>query len=41
METVGFVFGMMGFIFAIIAMSQVSTMQKEIEKLKSQIDPKS
>ncbi len=37
----GFVFGMMGFIFALTTMGQVSALQKEIEKLKSRIDPKS
>jgi hypothetical protein len=41
METIGFLCGTMGFIFGIIAMSQVSTLQKEVEELKSQVGPKS
>ncbi len=40
METIGFIFGMMGFIFGITAMSQVAELQKEVEELRSQIDPK-
>ena len=41
MQTIGFIFGLMGFIFAITAMGQVSTLQKEVEALKSQMNPKS
>ena len=40
METIGFIFGMMGFVFALTAMGQVSALTKDLEKLKSQIDPK-
>lgn len=35
MEVVGFVFGMMGFICATTAMSQISGLRKELEELKS------
>jgi hypothetical protein len=37
----GFIFGMMGFIFSMTVMGQVSELKKEVEKLKSQLGPKS
>jgi hypothetical protein len=37
---VGFIFGVMGLVFAIIAMKQTSELLKEVEKLKSRLDPK-
>jgi hypothetical protein len=39
--TAGFTFGIMGFIYGITALGQVSQLKKEVEKLKSQIDLKS
>ena len=43
-----YIFGMIGFIFGIVglslagtAMAKVSALEKEVEKLKSQIGPKS
>ncbi len=38
---IGSTFGIMGFIYGLAALGQVSKLKKEIEKLKSQIDPKS
>ena len=37
MDTVGFIFGMFGFIFALTAMSQVSALKKEVEKLATDV----
>jgi amino acid transporter len=39
--TVGFIFGMAGVVYGLAAIGQVSALKKEVEKLKSQIDPKS
>jgi RNA polymerase sigma factor (sigma-70 family) len=39
--TLGFIFGMAAITFGLSAISQVSALKKEVEKLKSQIDPKS
>lgn len=40
MEKIGFIFGLMGFIFGAAAIGQINVLKKEVEKLKSQIDPK-
>jgi hypothetical protein len=40
MANIGFIFGLMGFIFGAAAIGQVSALKKDVEKLKSQIDPK-
>jgi len=36
----GFTFGIMGFLFSLTVMGQVSELKKEVEKLKSQVGPK-
>lgn len=41
MGVIGFIFGMMSFILAMNTMNQVTALKKEVEMLKSQIDPKS
>jgi NADPH:quinone reductase-like Zn-dependent oxidoreductase len=37
---IGFIFGQLGFIYGLAALGQISKLKKEVEKLKSQIDPK-
>jgi hypothetical protein len=37
MDTIGFIFGFFGFIFAMGAVSQVSALKKEVEKLAAEI----
>lgn len=37
MDTLGFIFGFFGFIFAIGATSQVSALKKEVEKLRTEL----
>jgi hypothetical protein len=38
--TLGFIFGIMGMIFGMGAIHQVSELKEEVEKLKSQAGPK-
>ena len=40
METMGFIFGMAGISFAIIAWGQIAVLRKEFEQLKKKLEDK-